>query len=140
MAGLTADPSTVCESVDSNPARIIEYRDLVSGERWNMIGMCNQCGLCCIGAVGSFEWDPMLQPGEPGSLLSPSLQNWKDSVARPGIVEDTEQMATQLGYLPAGSRCVFTFTVLPDVEGYPGSQAAVYPASAPRKNKVQGTR
>lgn len=53
------------------------------GEKWEILGTCNQCGLCEIGANDpSIIWNPGIEPGQPNACYS---TNPLDNPCRPEI-------------------------------------------------------
>lgn len=70
------------------------YQRISTGEVWRVSGVCNQCGLCVIGAQGDwYEWDG--PAGTPGANRDTRAPNRLDDPIVPGFIEDMQQMAVE---------------------------------------------
>jgi hypothetical protein len=70
------------------------YERISTGERWVVSGICNQCGLCVVGAVGDwYIWDG--PPGTPGANRDTRAPNRLDDPIVPGFIEDMILMAAE---------------------------------------------
>lgn len=71
---------------------VVRYRRLSDGVEWSVVGNCNQCGLCVVGAVGDwYEWDG--PAGTPNASRDTRWPDRLDDPVTPGFFEDMEQMA-----------------------------------------------
>lgn len=87
----TIDPDIEIEYAD---ATVVRYVRLSTGQRWEVRGTCNQCGLCVIGAVGAwYEW--VGDPGTPGASIDTRVPGRLDDPITPELLPNMEQMAQQ---------------------------------------------
>lgn len=85
----TIDPDIFIEYAD---ATLTRYQRVSTGERWEVHGTCNQCGLCVIGAVGDwYVW--VGDPGTPGASLDTRVPGRLDDPITPQLLPDTASMA-----------------------------------------------
>ncbi len=77
----TEDPGT---TIVARGPGWIRYQDLASGETWLIVGECNRCGLCDVGAVGRrLVWSH--PPGMPGAVLDLDYGRRRDMPMRPPL-------------------------------------------------------
>jgi hypothetical protein len=75
------------------------YRKLPSGyhpegQRWEVLGHCNQCGLCEIGDnSGRIKW--IGPPGTPYSAVDTTFGKRPDNPLLPKFIENMKQMAKE---------------------------------------------
>jgi hypothetical protein len=69
---------------ERSPGRL-RYRDLISGAEWILVGDCNRCGLCEIGAVGRrLLWSHA--PGTRGACVDLDYARRRDIPMRPPLL------------------------------------------------------
>ena len=70
----------------------VTYERLSTGEQWEVIGACNQCGLCVIGAAfpEHYEWSG--PPGTPYAVRDKRVPGRLDEVVSPGFIEAMQKM------------------------------------------------
>lgn len=92
MTELTLDIDIIIVSRAPGPPPVVEYERVSTGERWRVVGSCNQCGLCVIGAVGEwYVWDG--PPGTHGANRDTRTPGRLDDPVCPGFIEDMAAMA-----------------------------------------------
>jgi hypothetical protein len=91
----TVDPDVIILARESGAVPWTEYQRLSSGERWRVIGTCNQCGLCVlgIGEPSRYVWDDL--PGRPGAVRDELYGRRLDEPIAFGFLEDMQQQAQE---------------------------------------------
>lgn len=106
----TLDADIVVVGREDGPPPVVVYRRISTNEQWRVIGTCNQCGLCVIGAVGAwYEWDAL--PGTPGASRDTRVPGRDDDPICPGFIEDMQQMAADT-LTASVSGCSLTLEVM----------------------------
>jgi hypothetical protein len=104
----TVDPDVVILARESGSVPLTEYQRLSTGERWRVMGTCNQCGLCCLGVAepSRYVWDDL--PGRPLAVRDLQYGQRLDEPLAWGFLEDMEEMAQQTPTATVAG-CSFTF-------------------------------
>ncbi len=95
------------------------YRKLPSGyhpkgQRWEVLGHCNQCGLCEIGDnSGRVRW--VGPPGTPGAAIDTTYGKRPDNPLLPGFIEEMQEMA-RVTPTATVDGCAFSIRVLGTLE------------------------
>lgn len=66
MSQPTLDPDIV---IDAQSAGKVTYRSISTGEKWAVHGVCNQCGLCVVGAAHPEHYRWLDKPGIPFAVV-----------------------------------------------------------------------
>lgn len=78
----TKDPNIFI--IEQEPGRVLY--ETTAGERWEMLGTCNQCGLCEVGSSDpNIAWVEGKQPGEPDACYNILGDDRIDNPCRPEI-------------------------------------------------------
>lgn len=91
----TSDPDVVILErgllLDGTPT--VQYQRLSTGLVWTVGGVCNQCGLCVLGAAetGDYLWSG--EPGTPLAVVDLRFGHRLDEPVTPGFFEDMARMA-----------------------------------------------
>lgn len=92
----TRDPNIFI--IEQTAERVVY--ETTSGEQWEILGTCNQCGLCEVGANDpEIAWVEGKQPGEPGACYNISGEGRVDNPCRPEIKQHFPECTLSGNYL-----------------------------------------
>lgn len=77
----TKDPNIFI--IEQSPGKVVYETN--TGEKWEMLGTCNMCGLCEVGGIDpEIVWNEGVLPGQPNACYN-SNPNRLDNPCRPEI-------------------------------------------------------
>lgn len=92
----TIDPTIVIVGLGGTPAPWVRYRRVATGEEWTVRGVCNQCGVCVVGAANDdYTW--VGPPGTPYSNIDNRVALGRlDAPIVPGFLAQMRRMAKEI--------------------------------------------
>lgn len=104
----TAEPNVLIEL--ERPG-LVQYVNLLANDRWQVLGECNRCGLCAIGAARPDKYRWAGPPGTPGACDDLDYGFRADEPCHPSMGPAMAAMARQTpGATVTG--CSFIFVPL----------------------------
>jgi hypothetical protein len=84
--------------IEQEPGRVVY--ETILGEKWEILGTCNQCGLCEVGSSDpQIFWVEGKQPGEPGACYNILGEERLDNPCRPEIKQNFPECTLSGNYL-----------------------------------------
>lgn len=93
MTEPTLDVDIVILSRETGPTPSVRYQRVSTGEQWLVSGVCNQCGLCVVGAAVTTDYVWLGPPGTPLAVIDLRYGTRLDEPVAVGFVEDMQQAA-----------------------------------------------